>query len=341
MDCDLAWTSFLENKEELIKSAPNVPKRCPASTELYISTKTVITYLSDPIDLKDTFPKLAVINYNDPMEGIIKKTMKYNFYSEEEKEATIKRLKDSPAYSEQILKRLSVNPYKDVRKISIGIRNKDVIAHRPKKTGAFYNCFVLIIRLYFNNAFKECHTKVFNTGKIEIPGIKQEELYYKVLDKLLLYLKRDVNLDLSYNRENIETVLINSNFNCGFNIKREALVQLLKMKYNLSTSFDPCSYPGIMCKFYYDINTIERQTGVEPNNYSKSMKNIYMVSFMIFRTGSVLIVGKCTEKILRDIYIFVKEILQSEFPNIECPSATIAKPPAVKKIKRRIIQVNT
>ena len=112
------------------------------------------------------------------------------------------------------------------------------------------------------------------------------------------------------------------------------LVQLLKVKYNLSTSFDPCSYPGILCKFYYD-DTKSEQDGIEP----KIIKNIYIVSFMIFRTGSVLIVGKCTEKILHTIYTFIKRILCEEYSSIECPTPTITKRPAIKKVKRRTIQI--
>jgi hypothetical protein len=46
--------------------------------------------------------------------------------------------------------------------------------------------------------------------------------------------------------------LINSNFNCGFFINREALYDILKFKYNLQSIYDPCSYPGIQCKFYYN-----------------------------------------------------------------------------------------
>ena len=97
--------------------------------------------------------------------------------------------------------------------------------------------------------------------------------------------------------EVIETVLINSNFNCGYCINRDKLATLLKDKYNLSTSYDPCSYPGIMCKYYYN-NNKEEQTGVEPLD----TKNHYIVSFMIFRTGSILIVGKCSLYILRLVY---------------------------------------
>ena len=51
------------------------------------------------------------------------------------------------------------------------------------------------------------------------------------------------------------------------------------------------------------------QTGQQPN---KDVKNSQGISFMIFRTGSVLIVGKCTEDILNNIYEFLKNLLQEE-----------------------------
>ena len=37
---------------------------------------------------------------------------------------------------------------------------------------------------------------------------------------------------------------------------------------------------------------------------------------MIFRTGSVLIVGKCSEDELRQIYVFIKELLKREYSKI-------------------------
>ena len=48
-------------------------------------------------------------------------------------------------------------------------------------------------------------------------------------------------------------VLINSNFNCGFNIKRDVLYKILKYEYNIPTIYDPCMYPGIQCKYNYEI----------------------------------------------------------------------------------------
>jgi hypothetical protein len=40
------------------------------------------------------------------------------------------------------------------------------------------------------------------------------------------------------------------------------------------------------------------------------------VSFMIFRTGSILIVGMCNENVLYIIYEFIKKMLINEFHNV-------------------------
>jgi hypothetical protein len=59
-----------------------------------------------------------------------------------------------------------------------------------------------------------------------------------------------------------------------------------------------------------------------PVNYQISDENKHLynniseVSFMIFRTGSVLIVGKCDEYVLLEIYEFLKIILNNEYKNI-------------------------
>ena len=111
-------------------------------------------------------------------------------------------------------------------------------------------------------------------------------------------------------------MLINSNFNCGYYINRETLYDILKLKYNIQAIYDPCSYPGIQCKFYYNPD-IGIQSGSQISEENKHLyKNIKEVSFMIFRTGSVLIVGKCHEDVLMIIYNFLKNILRDEYRNI-------------------------
>jgi hypothetical protein len=165
--------------------------------------------------------------------------------------------------------------------------------------------------------FKEYHVKVFNTGKLEIPGVQSEVTFQALLNEVIQILQPFIKDNvLAYKENSEETVLINSNFNCGFFINREELYDILKMKYNIQSIYDPCSYPGIQCKFYYNPD-VGIQCGSQISEENKLLyKNISEVSFMIFRTGSVLIVGKCDENVLMIIYEFLKVVFNNEYKNI-------------------------
>ena len=58
---------------------------------------------------------------------------------------------------------------------------------------------------------------------------------------------------------------------------------------------------------------------------------------MIFRTGSVLIVGNCNETTLKKVYVFVKQILLDNYKEIYTRENIIKK--KIKKviIRKRII----
>jgi TATA-box binding protein (TBP) (component of TFIID and TFIIIB) len=279
--------------------------------------------------LDDVFWKVAVMPYHLQQEGVVKKQMKFNFTDEEQLKVVSDKLVDIKNVDEQIITQI-INPsgrikFKDIRKISIGLSHKDITSYRSKKKSAFYNCFVLILRIEDNDIFKEIHVKVFNTGKLEIPGIRTDKLLHKTLD-LLTDIIRSVSTikDLQYDKHRSETVLINSNFSCGFYINRDKLLEILKYKYQIDCIFDACQYPGIQCKYNYT-----SETGID-----------YRISFMIFRTGSVLIVGKCDEDVLYKIYDNIRDILTAEYPLIKVAGAEISKEVKIKKHKKKIIYVD-
>lgn len=312
----------------------------PEPTPIYISTKSKIAYLTDPIDLR-VFWEIPIVPYYIPKDGVIKKQMKFNSKTKEELNDILHRLNGINYYEETIMSHID-NPngrikFKDIRKISIGLSKKDILSYRSKKKQAFYNCFVLILRLNLNNEFKEFHIKIFNTGQLEIPGIQSDEMYEYVLQYLIDLLQPYHEKKLEY-KQNSDTVLINSNFNCGFYVNREVLYDLLKFKYNLQTIYDPCSYPGIQSKFYYNCNTDVQDGRQVPKE--EQGKHILEVSFMIFRTGSVLIVGKCETKVLYEIYEFLKTILKNEFIKI-CQRLITIDDKQIKnknkKIRKKII----
>jgi len=292
----------------------------PKSTDIYISTKTKIAYLNQTIDLKNVFWQVPVISYAKPCNGVVKKQMKFNSLAPEELTLIQDKLKNEIYFEEHVITHID-NPtgrikFKDTRKISIGVSKKDLLSYRCKKKSAFYNCFVLILRLKIAEIFKEFHVKVFNTGKLEIPGIQSESNFNTILENVVLILQPYVNESLGYKPDTNETVLINSNFNCGFFINREALNDILKNKYNIQAIYDPCSYPGIQCKFYYNPD-VDIQNGCQISEENKYLyTNIKEVSFMIFRTGSALIVGRCDENVLLIIYEYLKIVLHNEYKNI-------------------------
>jgi hypothetical protein len=300
----------------------------PVCSDIYISTKTKISYLNTPIDIKKVFWSIPISPYSTPQECVIKKQIKVSTTDPNELKEIKELLKSEKYYHEQEIEHID-NPegrikFKVQMKINIGLCKKDILNYRCKLKRAFFNCFVLIMRVKepSSDIFKEMHVKVFNTGKLEIPGIQSDVSLTHVLNLLIGILKPIVGDDIGYIPDKCETVLINSNFNCGYFINRDKLFNILKYKYRIHSNYDSCSYPGIQCKFYYvpELGE-ENQTGQKPNpsmssSYPYSIENVNEISFMIFRTGSVLIVGRCGENVLFCIYNFLKKLLETEYPEI-------------------------
>ena len=350
---------------------------------IYISTKTIIIHLNRAIDLDSLFWEIPITPYYLPKDGVIKKVMKINSNDKAEYELFQENLKKNPTAICRVLSKnnstsIRKSKFYNVAKVTIGISKKDILTRKPKETSAFYNCFIILIRVLYEGEYRELHVKIFNTGKMEIPGVKNDKFMFYVLDFMLknilnpLFDKTKKSKDkkskdkkskdkdqnkLHYLKETMHTILINSNFSCNYEINRDKLFDILKYKYNISAIYDPCSYPGIQCKFYYNDDksfqngvceccqpkssketkeTKETKEAKEekeekeekeckkskfPQRCSKKgsgsgINQCRQMSFMIFRTGSVLIVGHCDEKILNHVYSFVKNILNTEYEKI-------------------------
>jgi hypothetical protein len=311
----------------------------PIPSEIYISTKSIIEYLDTPIDIKSMFWNIEIMPYSTKSDGVIKKQIKFNSLNEEELLAMQSRLSKEPQYDEHIIKSIN-NPdgrikFKDVRKLSVGMSKKDVTHICTKKKSAFYNCLVLILRLKIDGMFREFHVKIFNTGKMELPGMQIESTKKLVLTKIVEIIQPHMDAPVGYLNRGY-TILINSNFNCGFYINREALYSILKTKYNIETIYDICSYPGIQCKLYHD-----SEEGI---CFKNTKSGLTKVSFMIFRTGSILIVGMINEEALFKVYDYIKQLLQDEYhligqkmPAID-PLAKTEKTPRKKMINITVLK---
>jgi hypothetical protein len=375
MSTDEEWLNFISGKtEKLSISEPTkIPNEIidlefdnsdnsneqPICEDLYISTKTKVLYLNQEIDIHHIFWLIPIIEYWRPTEGVIKKQMKIVSKTKEEYEEYRAKLANIYYYKDHVIKQID-NPtarrikFKDERKITIGISKKDIMNCRGKPKNAFYNCFAMILRFKYKDEFKEIHVKVFNTGKLEIPGILNNDLLVIVQRMILEIIQPHVNTPLIYTDVNRcdENVLINSNFNCGFYINRDKLHSIMRSeKYGIESAYDPCSYPGVKCKFYYNNDLtydLEKQQGrvLEQDRTMKlceliDSKKYTEISFMIFRTGSCLIVGNCSEKILLLVFDFIKRFLKEEYQQISIVNELpINKVKKMKQRKRTIVVSN-
>lgn len=363
--------SFLDSTESPLSSASssaNIVEKVestisqfhPSISPIYISTKTKIGYLNKPVNIYDAFWNVPVQHYYERKEGVIKKQIKFQTTDPAFIASIKEKLENQPrCYDEFVIEHIE-NPngriqYKDQRKVSIGLCKKDLQGNNTKKKRAFFNCFVLILRINGGIAppderapeddilYKEMHVKVFNTGKLEIPGIQEDTTLTHVLQLLVTVLRPYLGDDLNFIPNRCETALINSNFNCGFYIDRDKLFHLLKYKYRMNCNYDSCSYPGIQSKFYYiPGKSVAEQTGQQPTLSDNPV--YYEVSFMIFRTGSILIVGKCNEEILMVIYRFICLILTNEYAGIQmghimCDGEPPTMEKAVKNTRKKRLQL--
>jgi len=364
------WSNFIlyqaKSKESGMRSKPddnpvsvcdnmhNEPNLAKFS-ELFISTKTKVLFLNQAVDIANIFWKIPIVEYWKPECGVIKKQMKIVSKDPVEYEELKEKLAMQIYYTENIIKQID-NPtarrikFKDERKITIGLSRKDIINSRGKIKNAFYNCFAMILRFRYQDRFKEIHVKVFNTGKLEIPGIINTELLDIVKSMILDIINTHLSDPVVFIEHKGEegNVLINSNFNCGFFINRDKLHTILRGdKYGIEAAYDPCSYPGVKCKFYFN-NEVGLDKSLQDGRISPEDRNMKMselienkkyteVSFMIFRTGSGLIVGNCSDAILAYIFEFIRNILETEFKNVNATNEIVIVKDKTLKIRKRLI----
>jgi hypothetical protein len=345
--------------EKLDISITNViPKDIPVCDELYISTKTKVLFLNQPIDIQNIFWKIPIIEYGTAMDGVIKKQIKIVSKTQEEFDEYQNKKKDVKYFTENIIKQIDNSSgrrikFKDERKITIGLSKKDIMNCRGKVKNAFYNCFAIIFRFKFDGLFREIHVKVFNTGKLEIPGVLNQGLLDIVKRMLLETLTPFIEVPVEFLETDSEVnVLINSNFNCGYFINREKLHNILRGdKYRIETAYDPCSYPGVKCKYYFN-NEFDFDSKVQRGQVLTEDRGMKMselgdnnkyteVSFMIFRTGSCLIVGNCTERVLKFVFEFIKQILHDEYTSIYVTNEESKVKNKKTKLRKKIINLTS
>ena len=133
--------------------------------------------------------------------------------------------------------------------------------------------------------------------------LKREQILKRIYEKKD---SEDINIhaesieDLSLIEiKNIDIVLINSDFNINFKIKRNNLFSLLSKEYQIVTRYEPGIYPGVNSKYYwnkaYEDKEFEGKCYCTKKCNGKGKGNgdgdCKQITIAAFQSGSVIITG--------------------------------------------------
>ena len=193
----------------------------------------------------------------------------------------------------------------------------------PKKQKSFFNQVTLHVQCE-----KNVNVKLFNNGKIQMTGLKYETHGDKVLELLLPYLQRleDSAEESILSRkepivyEPFNIALINSDFSIGYKVRRE-IVHREIVDAGMYSSYEPCIYPGVNIKYYYNQDT---DNGICQCNApcigkgcGKGDGCCKKITIVVFMSGEIMITGARSRNHLEICYHFISRFINQKRDIIE------------------------
>jgi TATA-box binding protein (TBP) (component of TFIID and TFIIIB) len=120
-------------------------------------------------------------------------------------------------------------------------------------------------------------------------------------------------------------VLINSDYYLGFEIKRNVLHELLLNEYNTFSSYEPCIYPGVNSKYYFNKAYTDKEyegkcycdvycNGAGNGDGNGACKK---VTVAIFQSGSIIITGARNMEQIECAHKFINGIIDKHYHDIK------------------------
>ena len=185
---------------------------------------------------------------------------------------------------------------------------------KPRKY--FYNQLTIHV---FNEtkANDRINVKIFNNGRIQMTGINNEFQGDNTIQILCyefnLLKEKEKYFDTEgciQSIEDLETVLINSDFDIGFPINREILHRLI-IDTGYYSSYEPCNYPGVNIKYYR--NPLRQNFGIcdceKPCNGKGKNDTCKRVTVAVFKSGKIIITGGRNKSDISVAHKFITEFI--------------------------------
>lgn len=200
--------------------------------------------------------------------------------------------------------------------INKGKNDKKISKKKLESKKFFYNQLTLHIHNSLKNN-KRVNVKIFNNGRIQMTGINSELVGCTTMDIVLKEFIKLSNKEDIFSEENIsqigelETVLINSDFDIHHEVDRESLHRTIVDNGYLS-SYEPCNYPGVNIKYYF--NPLKRNFGIcdcdKPCNGKGLNDTCKKITIAVFKSGKIIITGGRSKVHIQTAYEFITEFIQ-------------------------------
>jgi len=208
----------------------------------------------------------------------------------------------------------------------LGICTRDAFSKRTVSEKTFFNQSTIVLRKIINKEkmeYKEVNIKLFGNGGIQMTGIPYEDFAKSTIEWLIQEFKKIRTQDGKslFVEEPIlqkfKVQLINSDYQVGYGINRNALHTILSRKYGLFSTFESTIYQGVNSKYYYNkqhpdssrpgICLCDRRcrgqgSGDGPGECKK-------ITMSVFQTGKIIITGAREYPQLDEAYKFLNKVL--------------------------------
>ena len=296
---------FIQENNGILKNneyiQDNLKINIPQPTELRISTMTAVSTLSTSINLV-VLGKYLKTRYDDNDEL---NKIEYMMYGE-----TVR-----------------------------GVHPKGTKKNKGKKP--FYNQATVIIKL---DEKKYVNVKIFVNGNLQVTGLKSKDDGEIIFDTLIRELTKTHGIikkekdgkeidifekaiekpeDIKINEFDI--MLINSDYFCGYKIEREMLYKIMIQEYGLFSTFEPCIYPGVNIKYYWNNQISDpnypgvcqcstKCSGKGDGNGNGHCKKI---TISAFQSGNVIITGARNLDQIQITYNFINKIFKKYYKELK------------------------
>tara|TARA_B110000977_G_C11087500_1_gene495314 strand:+ start:2872 stop:3669 length:798 start_codon:yes stop_codon:yes gene_type:complete len=201
--------------------------------------------------------------------------------------------------------------YGDLKPKGKNNKKKKAKKQTGNRKNYFYNQLSILVQCE-----KIVNVKIFNNGSIQMTGIKTDRMAHEVVDILLTKISDICNITVRV--INLRTVLINSDFDYGYSINNNNLQELLDSGKYYST-YEPCSYPGVNIKYYYNENFKNNFGICQCLDMCDGKGNdgcCKRVTIAVFKSGKIIITGG---RAIEHIYVakdFIKDFIYRNKENI-------------------------